>query len=49
LVIALAAAMSASFTFGQVGTASAQEVPPTGVVVDYLPGQSITIVDQYRG
>lgn len=45
-IIALAAAMFASFTFGQVGTVSAQEVPPTGVVVDYLPGQSITIVDQ---
>jgi hypothetical protein len=45
-IIALAAAMFASFSFGQVGTVSAQEVPPTGVVVDYLPGQSITIVDQ---
>ncbi len=46
LVIALAAAMLASFMLGHVGTVSAQEVPPTGVVVEYLPGQSITIVDQ---
>lgn len=46
LFVALAAAMLASFMFGQVGTVSAQQVPPTGVVVNYLPGQSITIVDQ---
>ncbi len=46
LIMALAAAMFASFTFGRVGTVSAQEVPPTGVVVDYFPGQSITVVDQ---
>jgi hypothetical protein len=46
LIIALAAAMLASFTIGQVGNVSAQEVPPTGVVIDYMPGQSITIVDQ---
>jgi hypothetical protein len=46
LIVALAAAMFASLAFGQVGAVSAQEVPPTGVVVDYLPGQSITIVDQ---
>lgn len=46
LVIAITGALLASFTVGRVGTVSAQEVPPTGVVVDYLPGQSITIVDQ---
>src|SRR5512139_3568048 len=46
LIMALTAAMFASFTFGRMGTASAQQVPPTGVVVDYLPGQGITIVDQ---
>lgn len=46
LFIALAAALLASFTLNQVGTVSAQEVPPTGVVVDYLPGQTITIMDQ---
>jgi hypothetical protein len=46
LVVALAATILASFTFDQVGTVAAQQVPPTGVVVEYLPGQSITIVDQ---
>ncbi len=46
LVIALAAAMTASFAFGQVRTVSAQGWAPTGVVVEYNPGQSITIVDQ---
>ncbi len=46
LVIALAVALAASFTFGQVGTVSAQGWAPTGVVVEYHPGQSITIVDE---
>lgn len=46
LIIAITGALLASFIVGRVGTVSAQEVPPTGVVVDYLPGQSITIVDQ---
>jgi hypothetical protein len=46
LLVALAVAMLASFSLDQAGTVSAQEVPPTGVVVEYLPGQSITIVDQ---
>ena len=46
LVITMAAALLANFAVTQVGTVSAQEVPPVGVVVDYLPGQSITIVDQ---
>lgn len=46
LIVALAAVTLASITFSQVGTVSAQQVPPVGVVVDYLPGQSITIVDQ---
>ena len=46
LVITMAAALLANFALTQVGTVSAQEVPPVGVVVDYLPGQSITIVDQ---
>jgi hypothetical protein len=45
-IIALAGALMASFTFGHVGIVSAQNVPPAGVVVDYLPGQSITVVDQ---
>jgi hypothetical protein len=46
LVIALAFALLASVAWNQVSTASAQEVPPEGIVVAYLPGQSITIVDQ---
>jgi hypothetical protein len=46
LVITMTAAMLSNFALTQVGTVSAQEVPPVGVVVDYLPGQSITIVDQ---
>ena len=46
LIIALAVALLASVTLNQVRAASAQEVPPVGVVVAYVPGQSITIVDQ---
>ena len=46
LIIALALALLASVALNQNSTASAQEVPPVGVVVAYDPGQSITIVDQ---
>jgi hypothetical protein len=46
LIIAFALALVASFTWNQVSTVSAQNNPPVGVVVDYVPGQSITIVDQ---
>lgn len=46
LIAALLAAVLASITLVQVGTVSAKEVPPTGVVVEYLAGQSITVVDQ---
>lgn len=46
LVIALALAIFASVAWNQASTASAQQVPPEGIVVAYLPGQSITIVDQ---
>lgn len=46
LIIALTLAMFASVTLTQIPVASAQEVPPVGVVVAYVPGQSITIVDQ---
>ena len=46
LVIALALAVLASVAWNQVNTASAQEVQPVGIVVAYLPGQSITIVDE---
>jgi len=45
-IIALALALVTSLTLGQVNTVSAQNFPPVGVVVDYDPGQSITIVDQ---
>ena len=44
--IALAIALLASIAFSQYGTASAQEVPPAGIVIDYVPGESLTIVDQ---
>lgn len=46
LIIALALALVASLTFNQITAASAQTNEPVGVVVDYVPGQSITIVDQ---
>lgn len=46
LVIALALAIFASVAWNQVSTASAQQVPPEGIVVAYLPGQSITIADK---
>jgi hypothetical protein len=46
LIITLTLAIVASVTLRQVGTASAQAVPPVGVVVAYVPAQSITIVDQ---
>jgi hypothetical protein len=46
LTIALTLALMARVTLWQVNTASAQEVPPVGIVVAYIPGQSITIVDQ---
>jgi len=45
-IIALALTLVGSLIFSQVNTASAQNVPPVGVVVDYVPGQSITITDQ---
>jgi len=46
LVIALALASLASVAWNQVNTASAQEVQPVGIVVAYVPGQSITIVNE---
>lgn len=46
LILALTAALLASFTLSQVHTVSAQGESPVGVVVAYVPGQSITIVDQ---
>ena len=47
LIVALAAALVAGVAWSQVTTVSAQEVPPVGIVVAYIPGQSITIVDQH--
>jgi hypothetical protein len=47
LIIALALAMFASITVNQVSTVSAKQVPAVGVVVAYVPGQSITIVNQH--
>jgi hypothetical protein len=46
LVMALAVSMLAILV-SQVGAVSAQEDQPVGVVVAYIPGQSITIVDQH--
>jgi hypothetical protein len=46
MIIALALALMASLTWSQVNTVSAQNTPPVGVVVDYVPEESITIVDQ---
>ena len=47
LVIAVALAMFASLTMNQVNTASAKQVPAVGVVVAYIPGESITIVNPH--
>jgi hypothetical protein len=46
LIIAVALALLVSVTLNQVSRVSAQGVPPVGVVTAYVPGQSITIVDQ---
>lgn len=46
LLIALAVSVLAGLTLNQVGEASAQGKSPVGVVVAYIPGQSIMIVDQ---
>lgn len=46
LTIAIALALFASVAFYQVSTVSAQFNQPVGIVVAYVPGQSITVVDQ---
>lgn len=46
LVVALAAVIFAFAPFHQAGTALAQAGAPVGVVTAYVPGQSITVVDQ---
>jgi hypothetical protein len=46
LVAALAVALLANLVLAQASPASAQDVQLVGLVVDYVPGQSITIVGQ---
>jgi hypothetical protein len=46
LILTLTAALLAALAFSQVSTVSAQQDGPVGIVVAYVPGQSITIVDQ---
>jgi hypothetical protein len=46
LTLALTLAFIAGVAFTQVSSAFAQNNQPVGVVIDYVPGQSITIVDQ---
>ena len=45
-VAALAVALLANLVLAQASPASAQEIQLVGLVVDYVPGQSITIVGQ---
>ena len=47
LIMALALALLASLTMNEANTASAQGSPAVGVVIAYVPGQSITIVNQH--
>jgi hypothetical protein len=46
LIIAFTLAALTSAALNQIHTAAAQGLEPVGVVVAYIPGQSITIVDQ---
>jgi hypothetical protein len=46
LVAALAVALLANLALAQASPAYAEESQRVGLVVDYIPGQSITIVDQ---
>lgn len=46
LVIALGLAVFASFASGQITGVAAQQNEPVGIVIAYVSGQSITIVDQ---
>jgi hypothetical protein len=46
LMISLALALLASVTMNQINTAFAQTKEPVGVVVDYVPDVSITIMDK---
>lgn len=47
LIIALALTVLASVTLSQVNRASAQTDQPVGVVVEYVPGVSIKIMDKH--
>lgn len=46
LILTITAALLAGVVFSQAGAVSAQQNQPVGVVVAYIPGQSITIADQ---
>ena len=46
LMTAITLALFAGVAFGQVNDVAAQKEGPVGIVVAYIPGQSITIVDQ---
>lgn len=46
MMITITLALLAGAAFGQIKNVSAQNNGPVGVVVAYVPGQSITIVDQ---
>jgi hypothetical protein len=46
LMMAITLALFASVAFGQITDAAAQKEGPVGIVVAYIPGQSITIMDQ---
>ena len=46
LMMAVTVALFASAAFGQINDAAAQKEGPVGMVVAYIPGQSITILDE---
>ena len=46
LMVAVTLVLFAGVAFGQVNNVAAQKEGPVGIVVAYIPGQSITIVDQ---
>lgn len=46
MIVALAIAVLGTMAFTQIGEASNQDAGVVGVVVAYVPGQSITVVDQ---
>lgn len=46
LTMAVTLVLIAGVAFGQINDVAAQKEGPVGIVVDYVPGQSITIMDQ---